>query len=120
MHVRECVLVRVYARVRMHPALPHLPSRTHILTHRHQCSATQRCPISLHARTYSHTDTNALPPHGPRMQAFFKSARVEFVPLGVIAAIVPWNWPFHNVINPISAAVMSGNAIVVKARKTAQ
>ena len=84
------------------------------------CACTQRCPISLHARTYSHTDTHALPPHGPRMQAFFKSARVEFVPLGVIAAIVPWNWPFHNVINPISAAVMSGNAIVVKARKTAQ
>jgi hypothetical protein len=27
---------------------------------------------------------------------------------------VPWNWPFHNIINPISAAVMSGNAIVIK------
>jgi hypothetical protein len=34
--------------------------------------------------------------------------------VGVVGAIVPWNWPFHNIINPISAAVMAGNAIVVK------
>lgn len=48
------------------------------------------------------------------VQAFYKSARVEWVPVGVVGAIVPWNWPFHNIINPISAAVMSGNAIVIK------
>jgi acyl-CoA reductase-like NAD-dependent aldehyde dehydrogenase len=48
------------------------------------------------------------------LQAFYKSARVEFLPVGVVGAIVPWNWPFHNIINPISAAVMAGNAIVVK------
>lgn len=50
----------------------------------------------------------------PFLQAFYKSARVEYVPVGVVGAIVPWNWPFHNIINPISAAVMAGNAIVVK------
>lgn len=43
-----------------------------------------------------------------------KTARVEFVPLGVIGAIVPWNYPFHNVFNPVSAALFSGNAIVIK------
>eukprot|EP00879_Flechtneria_rotunda_P025534 GHRR01027136.1.p1 GENE.GHRR01027136.1~~GHRR01027136.1.p1 ORF type:complete len:614 (+),score=214.33 GHRR01027136.1:630-2471(+) len=48
------------------------------------------------------------------VMAFYKSARVEYVPVGVVGAIVPWNWPFHNIINPISAAVMAGNAIVVK------
>jgi acyl-CoA reductase-like NAD-dependent aldehyde dehydrogenase len=48
------------------------------------------------------------------LQAFYKSARVEWVPVGVVGAIVPWNWPFHNIINPISAAVMAGNAIVIK------
>jgi acyl-CoA reductase-like NAD-dependent aldehyde dehydrogenase len=52
-------------------------------------------------------------------QAFYKSARVEFIPVGVVGAIVPWNWPFHNIINPISAAVMAGNAIVVKVRRAA-
>jgi acyl-CoA reductase-like NAD-dependent aldehyde dehydrogenase len=46
--------------------------------------------------------------------AFYKRAQVEFVPYGVIAAIVPWNWPFHNLINPVSAATFAGNAIVVK------
>ena len=45
---------------------------------------------------------------------FMKSVRVEFVPLGVIGAIVPWNYPFHNVFNPMSAALFSGNAIVIK------
>lgn len=43
-----------------------------------------------------------------------KSVRVEFVPLGVIGAIVPWNYPFHNVFNPVSAALFSGNSIVIK------
>jgi acyl-CoA reductase-like NAD-dependent aldehyde dehydrogenase len=43
-----------------------------------------------------------------------KKVRVEFQPLGVIGAIVPWNYPFHNVFNPVSAALFSGNAIVIK------
>lgn len=37
-----------------------------------------------------------------------KKVRVEFIPLGVIGAIVPWNYPFHNVFNPVSAALFSG------------
>jgi len=43
-----------------------------------------------------------------------KTSRLEWVPVGVVGAIVPWNYPFHNVFNPIIAAVFSGNAIVVK------
>lgn len=34
--------------------------------------------------------------------------------MGVIAAIVPWNYPFHNVLNPLSAAIFAGNSIVIK------
>mmetsp|Transcript_23476 Transcript_23476/g.73501 ORF Transcript_23476/g.73501 Transcript_23476/m.73501 type:complete len:595 (+) Transcript_23476:91-1875(+) len=45
---------------------------------------------------------------------FTKSVRVESPPLGVIGAIVPWNYPFHNVMNPVSAALAAGDAIVVK------
>mmetsp|Transcript_7006 Transcript_7006/g.19782 ORF Transcript_7006/g.19782 Transcript_7006/m.19782 type:complete len:603 (-) Transcript_7006:65-1873(-) len=44
----------------------------------------------------------------------YKAARVEYHPLGVVGAIVPWNYPFHNVFNPLTAAVMAGNAIVIK------
>jgi len=43
-----------------------------------------------------------------------KKVHVEYVPLGVIGAIVPWNYPFHNVFNPVSAALFAGNAIVIK------
>jgi acyl-CoA reductase-like NAD-dependent aldehyde dehydrogenase len=43
-----------------------------------------------------------------------KKARIEYHPLGVIGAIIPWNYPLQNVMNPIIPALMSGNAIVVK------
>jgi acyl-CoA reductase-like NAD-dependent aldehyde dehydrogenase len=43
-----------------------------------------------------------------------KSARLEYHPLGVVAAIIPWNYPFQNLMNPIIPALMAGNAIVIK------
>lgn len=43
-----------------------------------------------------------------------KKSRVEFHPLGVIGAIVSWNYPFHNIFNPMLAAVFTGNSIVIK------
>ena len=80
------------------------------------------------------------------LQMFYKAARVEYHPLGVVSAglpdrrklpqpvlvtsigdcacccpvqvgaIVPWNYPFHNVLNPLTAAVFAGDAIVIKVR----
>lgn len=43
-----------------------------------------------------------------------KSARVEYHPLGVVAAIVPFNYPIHNVMSAVSSILFSGNAAVVK------
>lgn len=43
-----------------------------------------------------------------------KHARVEYVPLGVLGAIIPWNYPFHNMLGQIISAIFSGNAIVLK------
>lgn len=43
-----------------------------------------------------------------------KRARLEFHPLGVIGAIVPWNYPLQNIMNPAIPALMAGNAFVVK------
>lgn len=43
-----------------------------------------------------------------------KKGRLEFHPLGVLGAIVPWNYPFQNMANPIIPALFSGNAIVLK------
>ncbi|KXZ42649.1 hypothetical protein GPECTOR_127g527 [Gonium pectorale] len=48
------------------------------------------------------------------IMSFYKSARVEFHPVGVVGAIVPWNYPFHNVLNPLTAALFAGNALVIK------
>ena len=44
-----------------------------------------------------------------------KSARVEYVPVGVMGCIVSWNYPCHNVLGPIISALMAGNGCVVKA-----
>ena len=43
-----------------------------------------------------------------------KRVWVEYWPVGVVGAIVPWNYPCHNLFNPISAALFAGNAIVIK------
>lgn len=45
---------------------------------------------------------------------FYKKARVEYHPVGVVGAIVPFNYPFHNIFNPLTAAIFAGNAIVIK------
>lgn len=50
----------------------------------------------------------------PGRMMFYKKARVEYHPLGVVGAIVPFNYPFHNIFNPLTAAVFAGNAIVIK------
>jgi len=51
-------------------------------------------------------------PTGPMMM--HKNAWVEYVPLGVIVAIAPWNYPFHNSINHVISGIMAGNAVVGK------
>lgn len=43
-----------------------------------------------------------------------KRAQLEFQPLGVIGAILPWNYPLQNIMNPAIPALMAGNALVVK------
>jgi acyl-CoA reductase-like NAD-dependent aldehyde dehydrogenase len=39
---------------------------------------------------------------------------VTWEPLGVVAACVSWNYPFHNLISPIIASIFAGNAIIAK------
>lgn len=44
-----------------------------------------------------------------------KSARIEYVPLGVVACIIPWNYPLQNIISSLVAPLMAGNAVILKA-----
>lgn len=46
--------------------------------------------------------------------AFHKRASVSYMPLGVVSAIVSWNYPFHNIIGPMISALFAGNAFVGK------
>jgi len=50
----------------------------------------------------------------PFLLAFTKMARVEYSPLGVIGIIVPWNYPFFNVLSAVVAALFAGNGAVCK------
>lgn len=45
----------------------------------------------------------------------YKKNTVLYEPLGVVAALVSWNYPFHNLIGPMISAIFSGNGIIVKA-----
>jgi len=45
----------------------------------------------------------------------YKDNQVHYEPLGVVAALVSWNYPFHNFIGPVISAIFAGNGIVVKA-----
>lgn len=44
----------------------------------------------------------------------YKNAQVWYEPLGVVGAVVSWNYPFHNLMGPIIAGVFSGNGVVIK------
>ncbi|KND87366.1 putative aldehyde dehydrogenase-like protein [Tolypocladium ophioglossoides CBS 100239] len=44
----------------------------------------------------------------------YKHNTVRYEPMGVVAALVSWNYPFHNMMGPVISALFAGNAIVVK------
>lgn len=50
----------------------------------------------------------------PALLAFTKQAYTEWHPFGCIGIIVPWNYPFQNVVAHAMTAIMTGNAAVIK------
>ncbi len=44
-----------------------------------------------------------------------KKGRIEYRPLGVVACIVPWNYPFQNIFGSLVAPLFAGNAVLIKA-----
>ncbi|RCH82326.1 Meiotic Sister-Chromatid recombination aldehyde dehydrogenase, partial [Rhizopus stolonifer] len=50
----------------------------------------------------------------PGLMMMYKNAKIVYQPMGVVSALVSWNYPFHNAIGPVISALMSGNGIIVK------
>ncbi|KAI1779083.1 ALDH-like protein [Hypoxylon cercidicola] len=44
----------------------------------------------------------------------YKRNTVRYEPLGVVAALVSWNYPFHNLMGPIISSIFAGNGVIVK------
>jgi acyl-CoA reductase-like NAD-dependent aldehyde dehydrogenase len=64
--------------------------------------------------TIAHGERHLTPERVSPGLLLHKRARLEFEPRGVIGAIVAWNYPCQNVMNPVIPALMAGNAVVVK------
>lgn len=47
-----------------------------------------------------------------------KKGRIEYRPLGVVACIVAWNYPFQNIFGSLVAPLMAGNAVILKPSET--
>ncbi|KAJ9155285.1 ALDH-like protein [Pleurostoma richardsiae] len=65
--------------------------------------------------TIKHGETALRPSRRPtNLLMAYKRNTVRYEPLGVVAALVSWNYPFHNLIGPMISAIFAGNGIVVK------
>eukprot|EP00122_Pirum_gemmata_P011201 Pgem_evm1s10368 len=51
---------------------------------------------------------------GQGLLTLHKHARVEYVPVGVLGVLAPFNYPCHNLLNHIISGLFSGNASVTK------
>lgn len=55
----------------------------------------------------------ALAPVEPGEKAGFKR-QIKRVPLGVVAVIAPWNFPYLTAVNAVLPALIAGNAVILK------
>jgi aldehyde dehydrogenase (NAD+) len=53
-------------------------------------------------------------PDATDMTGSFNNRRIWKEPVGVVGAIVPWNFPFEVTINKLGQALATGNAVVLK------
>ncbi|KAF7553021.1 hypothetical protein G7046_g7221 [Stylonectria norvegica] len=65
--------------------------------------------------TLAHGEKALRPSRRPtNLLMMYKRNTVHYEPLGVVAALVSWNYPFHNLMGPIISALFAGNGIIVK------
>jgi acyl-CoA reductase-like NAD-dependent aldehyde dehydrogenase len=57
---------------------------------------------------------DALAPIRPGEKSGFER-QIKRVPLGVVAVVAPWNYPYLTAVNAVLPALIAGNAVVLKA-----
>jgi acyl-CoA reductase-like NAD-dependent aldehyde dehydrogenase len=65
------------------------------------------------ARYMLEVAATALAPIEPGEKSGFKR-QIKRVPLGVVAVVAPWNYPYLTAVNAVLPALIAGNAIVLK------
>jgi acyl-CoA reductase-like NAD-dependent aldehyde dehydrogenase len=55
----------------------------------------------------------ALAPVTPAEKAGFQR-QIKRVPLGIVAVVAPWNYPYLTAVNAVMPALIAGNAVVLK------
>lgn len=69
--------------------------------------------------TIQHGEKSLRPERRPtNFLMMYKYNEVKWEPLGVIAACVSWNYPFHNFMGPLISTLFTGSALVVKASES--
>ena len=61
---------------------------------------------------YAETAEQHLAPE--HIQTSATESYVAYHPIGIVLAIMPWNFPFWQVLRPLAPALMAGNALVLK------
>ncbi len=56
---------------------------------------------------------DALAPVVPEAKAGFRR-QIKRVPLGVVAVVAPWNYPYLTAVNAVLPALIAGNSVVLK------
>ena len=87
-------------------AFQHLITSEVARTLRESCAEVLKC--AAYARWLAANGAHTL---APRPAA---GARIHFRPAGIVAGIMPWNFPFWQVFRFAAAALVGGNAVIVK------
>lgn len=85
-------------------------------THKNRRSAFDEvCDVALTAHYYSRRGAHFLKStHPGSVFPFLFRSRVDFLPHGVVGIFVPWNYPFSLFFADAIAALIAGNAVIIK------
>ena len=72
-------------------------------------SEVEKCALMMNY--YTEAD-NVLQPE--KIESEYKISEIHYVPKGVILGVMPWNFPFWQVLRFATPAILAGNTVVLK------